>query len=120
MEHTVVPATVDHRESGAVVYGPLVLAVDSRYGHSIHETELLVREQAVRTTFLEQEIEIMEKVVRPENRTDDSLAPVVRFEAPGLDRGEKKIVTLVDYASAGSFAPGVDRFKVWIPMVKEQ
>jgi hypothetical protein len=40
---------------------------------------------------------------------------MVRFTAKGRYRGAQQDITLVDYASAGSLDPAVDRFMVWIP-----
>lgn len=92
-------ATVDHVPSACVAYGPLMLAIDSRYGTPIHSTAV--------------DLESIELARQPE----DDLAPLVRFTCPGTVLNSPAEVTLVDYASAGSIDNENDWFKVWIPVV---
>jgi hypothetical protein len=94
------PGRVEERDVAAVTYGPLVLALDSRYGVPIEGTELVVSEGECRPA---------------EAGAPDALVHLVRFESPGRHRGEPVTLTLVDYASAGSVDPERDRFRTWLP-----
>ena len=91
--------TVNDEPSVAVSYGPLVLALDSRYGTPIYETVL-----DAGSPF----------VLLPMGGGEWS--PQVKVEARGTTRGKPGTITLVDYASAGSLAPGEDEFRLWIPV----
>ncbi len=75
----------------ALQRGPLVLALDSRYG-DISRARLGPETPALRSL-----------------PADDALFPIVMLED---DRGH----TFVDYASAGSADPLRDRFRVWLPV----
>ncbi len=93
---------IDGEDSAAISYGPLVLAMDSRYGTPIQDCEILLDGEEPRL----------------EREGDGGLAPMVRFAVRGRYRGEERRITLVDYASAGSIDPEKDRFRVWIPVAK--
>ena len=41
--------------------------------------------------------------------------PQVKFQIPGMINGKEQMITLVDYASAGSTEVGKDVFRLWIP-----
>jgi hypothetical protein len=83
----------------AVSYGPLVLAVDSRYGAAIDAVTLGLGSDG--------QIYLSEQPA-------DTVAPFVRFEAPGVIQGKLGRITLVDYASAGSIDKANDSFRIWI------
>lgn len=97
--------TVDDRESLAFTYGPLVLALDTRYGAPLHETEIAP-----------------DGTLEPASAGSDAgssgeeWVPMVRFKARGRHGGRSRPITLVDYASAGSLDPQKDRFKIWLPV----
>jgi DUF1680 family protein len=84
-----VEADLDERPAVLTTYGPLVLAIDSREGTPIDETTV------GRLTAPDLE---------PAHPADWSR--IVRFVADGTP--------LVDFASAGSLAPGEDRFRIWV------
>jgi DUF1680 family protein len=93
----------DDRDVAASTYGPLVLALDSRYGVPIEGTEAMLGDG--------------EADLR--NVTDAAAAiPAVRFELPGRHGGQSATLTLVDYASAGSVDPAGDRFLLWLPVAE--
>lgn len=79
-------------------YGPLLLAIDSRWGTPIHSTTLDADSEPQR--------------VSP---AVDIGPHAVAFDAPGTVRGTSRLVRLVDYASAGMNNPSTDRFRTWIP-----
>ncbi len=91
----------EDREVAALSYGPLVLALDSRYGIPIEEAQVVLEDGECRLE---------------EAAVGEGLTPLVRFEAPGRRRGAPVRLTLVDYASAGSVEPERDRFVVWLPV----
>jgi len=97
------PATVqDDRESVLNFYGPLVLAIDSRYGTPLGATR--VSWAGVPLTLT------------PQSLSEDKWTPIVCFTVPGTIAGISSPVTLVDYASAGSQNPEQDKFQVWVPI----
>ena len=96
-----VEGTVEDRPCLACTYGPLVLALDSRYGTPIEDTEIM--------------LEAGIPSLGPEPLPADVWSPMVRFAARGRHRGGVRDITLVDYASAGSVDPAADRFRVWMP-----
>ena len=85
-----VEAVVEERPVRTFLYGPLVLAADSRFGLPVEEA------------VLREGVEL-----RPAGGRAEGPFPMVQFEAGSG--------TLVDWASAGSAAPGRDRIRVWIP-----
>jgi DUF1680 family protein len=91
--------TVDGEPSVAVSYGPLVLALDSRYGTPIEATVL--------------DGDSSFELLPVETGT---WIPQVKLQARGAINGRRQPITLVDYASAGSLAPGEDEFRLWIPV----
>jgi hypothetical protein len=96
-------AVIDDRDCVAFLYGPLVLAAECR------GTVPTCRD--ARTLFESIEIDSRRKP-RPVALT--RAEPMVQFTASAHPCS----VTLVDYASAGSFDPARDRFRVWIPAAK--
>ena len=94
-------ASLDDLQCACVEYGPLVMALDSRYGTPIFSTTLDA-DSALR--------------VRP---VEEGGMPIVSLEAEGSIRGEKRAIRLVDYASAGMHNSLKDRFRVWIPLTGE-
>ena len=89
---------VDDMPCIALEYGPLLLAIDSRYGTPIFSTTV-DGDAAQKRLSLPRE---------------DSM-PMVAFQTSGTVRGQKQDIRLVDYASAGMTNPAQDRFRVWIP-----
>jgi len=92
----------DDYQSALIMYGPLALAIDSRYGTPVGATQVAV---AGNTLPLE-----------AQNSSPDTWTPIVRFHTPGTVSGVPTPITLVDYASAGSQQPGYDKLQVWIPV----
>lgn len=86
-----------HRVAGK--YGPLILAIDSKYGTPIAST--MIKRGAI--PILDNSLNTIE------------FAPIIKLQVDGQVDGKSQKVTLVDYASAGSFNPKVDEFRVWIP-----
>lgn len=99
-------ANVDHQASACVTYGPVTLAIDSRYGTPIHTTQVNVR--PVDPDAAAQTVDLRSVPV-------DGPAPTVRFECDGIIAGKDTTVTLVDFGSAGSIDKENDWFKVWVP-----
>jgi hypothetical protein len=97
--------TVDDRESLALTYGPLVLALDTRYGAPLHDTEIDPEAQ-------------LEPATGEPPAGGEEWVPMVRFKAKGRHGGRSRKITLVDYASAGSLDPQKDRFKIWLPLAQ--
>lgn len=97
-----VKATVDNGPSAAFFYGPVLLAIDSRYATPIYDTQ----------------IEILKEKIEPERRSGGQFyeAPLLKFAIPGFINNKRDMVTLVDYASAGSVDTLADRFRVWLPL----
>ncbi len=91
-------AMVDDLPSTQWQYGPLLLAIDSRYGTPICSTTIDAESKPVR--------------VRLPAGTE---RPIVAFDAVGTVRGVQRAVRLVDYASAGMSEPERDRFRTWVP-----
>ena len=100
MPATAVEAKINDATHVAIKHGPIVLAIDSRYGTPIHDTVVNLANGVA---------------LAPSNVLNDGWTPMVAYETPGVVAGEARPVTLVDYASAGSFAPGHDEFRVWLP-----
>jgi hypothetical protein len=124
MPVTVTRAVIhDDRPSALVTYGPLVLAIDTRYGTPLGETKIAVTEETLplipaalttdqwTPTLKHEPITCIAPAALPAN----NWTPIVCFQTPGTIAGVPAPVTLVDYASAGSAMPEVDRFQVWIP-----
>lgn len=82
--------------------GPILLAIDTRYGTPVRGTRLVSGEA--------------QQLVRKPDGKD--YAPILKFEAKGEINGAPAVVTLVDYASAGSIDNEHDRFQVWLPAIK--
>ncbi len=99
-----IDAVVDETESIAVTYGPILLAIDSRYGTPIDSTEIKLKEDCV--------------VLKSVLADVAGYAPLVKFMHSGRINGKLKEITLVDYASAGSIDNIKDRFRVWLPRLK--
>jgi DUF1680 family protein len=93
---------IDREPSKAVMFGPIVLAIDSRYGTPIESTQL-----DTTSTFA--------LVSLP----DDIWNPQIKVEGKGKVNGKKQKITLVDYATAGSIDPGKDLFRLWIPVAQD-
>jgi DUF1680 family protein len=93
-------ADINEEPRVAVKYGPLVLAIDSRYGTPIGSTRIRVQENPM-----------LEFISVPEEND----IPQVLFKTAGKINGKEDQITLVDYASAGSIHAGVDEFRVWVP-----
>ena len=87
-------------------YGPLVLAIDSRYGTPLGAT----RVDGTGATL----------PLTPREPDGNTWTPIVRFTTPGAIAGVPAPVTLVDYASAGSQNPAQDKFQVWVPIERPQ
>ena len=100
MKAEFISAKIENEERVAIKYGPLVLAIDSRYGTPIHATMIKKAEKP--------------KLIHIHN--DNELTPQVKFQIDGRVNGKNQKVTLVDYASAGSLNPGIDEFRLWIPV----
>ncbi len=98
-----IEAIINEEASVAVKYGPLVLAIDSRYGTPIESTTIKFQEKPE---------------LRPVSINDQEYTPQVKFDIQGKIGGKDKLITLVDYASAGSINPGIDEFRLWIPAYK--
>jgi len=94
-------ATINGEEQVAVKYGPLVLAIDSRYGTPIKSTMIEAAD---------------DPALASAGYGIDEWTPQVKFKINGMINGKKQMITLVDYASAGSIDPGVDQFRLWIPL----
>lgn len=101
MTATFTKAEMNRGEHAAVKYGPLVLSIDSRYGTPIESTKIKFTE-IPKLNSLTEGIE--------------DWTPQVKFQIPGKINGKEQLVTLVDYASAGSIDAGVDQFRLWIPV----
>ena len=100
MNKQIIKSTINNEERVAVKFGPVVLALDSRFGDYTENVRLdLDSESALKVLELD----------------SDEFMPQVKFLAKGEVNGKSKEVILVDYASAGSLNPGKDKFKVWIP-----
>ncbi len=97
-------AEIEEEERLAVKYGPLMLAVDSRYATPAGFT--MIRKTGT-----------PELSISPV--PDGQNIPQVKFLTEGRVHGRKTMITLVDYASAGSQAPGIDEFRMWIPSYSE-
>lgn len=96
-------ATVqDDRESVLTTYGPLTMAIDSRYGTPLGSTRVAYAGAPLTLT--------------PQKLDGADWKSIVRFTTPGTIAGAPAPVTLVDYASAGSLDPDRDRFQVWVPI----
>lgn len=93
-------AVVDTRNSAAVFYGPLTLALDSRYGVGVQEAALTLEGETLS--------------LAPVDISHYDPSPIVAFTTPGARNDSPTPLTLVDYASAGSAAPGRDGFVTWI------
>ena len=100
MTSSFIRATINEKEHVAVKYGPLVLAVDSRYGTPIETT-------MIRATDFPGLV--------PVAHESEKWFPQVKFKIAGRISDQEQMITLVDYASAGSMEPGVDQFRLWIP-----
>jgi DUF1680 family protein len=98
-----IEAKINEEARVAVKYGPLVLAIDSRYGTPIMSTSIRAMENP----------ELVNIPI-----SDDQFTPQVMFKTDGKINGQCKQITLVDYASAGSIDHGVDEFRLWIPVYK--
>jgi hypothetical protein len=85
----------------AVQRGPLVLALDSRYGVPVRDASIVLPGD---------ELELQE------TSTGNGHSPMAAFTAAGRSDGRDVQLTLVDYASAGSLGPGADEFETWIPI----
>ncbi len=96
-------ADINEEPRIAVKYGPLVLAIDSRYGTPVDATRIKFDE---------------DPVLHPMQTASDQESPQVLFSVPGLVNGINTMITLVDYASAGSLDPGIDEFRVWLPVAE--
>lgn len=94
-------AEIGGQNRAAVKYGPLMLAIDSRFGTPIDRTEIQWSETPQ---------------LRKLSIADDAWLPQVKFKVKGKVNGRSKMITLVDYASAGSIHPGRDEFRLWIPV----
>ena len=92
----------DDRESVLTTYGPLVLAIDSRYGTPLGATRVDYSGTPLPLT--------------PQAPEGNSSTPIVRFTTPGTIADAPAPVTLVDYASAGSQNPTEEKFQVWVPI----
>lgn len=92
----------DDRESVLTTYGPLVLAIDSRYGTPLGATRVDGAGAMLPLT--------------PQEPDGNTWTPIVRFTTPGTIADAPAPVTLVDYASAGSQNPAQDKFQVWVPI----
>ena len=97
-------AVVDETESVAVTYGPILLAIDSRYGTPIDLTEIELKDDGVE--------------LKPVLMGDSSYSPLVKFMCSGRIDGKLKEITLVDYATAGSIDNIKDHFRIWLPRLK--
>jgi DUF1680 family protein len=93
-------------ENIAVTYGPILLAIDSRYGTPIDSTKIKLKNDCVELKSILDD--------------DSSYAPLVKFMSSGSIDGKLKEMTLVDYASAGSIDNIKDRFRVWLPILKQK
>jgi DUF1680 family protein len=96
-----IETVINEEEHVAVKYGPLVLAIDSRYGTPIESTKIYSGEKPVLTST---------------GYSMEDWTPQVRFRIPGTVNGREQLITMVDYASAGSINAGGDEFRVWIPV----
>lgn len=94
-------AEMNRQQHAAVKYGPLVLSIDSRYGTPIESTKIKLTEKP-------ELVSLMDGV--------EDWTPQVKFQVSGMVHGKQQMVTLVDYASAGSIDAGVDQFRLWIPV----
>jgi DUF1680 family protein len=94
-----IEATINGEKNLAVKYGPLVLAIDSRYNTPIYNTRIGDN-----------------KALKPLPIDPSTSIPQVKFETEGYINGNKQMITLVDYASAGSIDAGVDEFRLWLPV----
>ena len=94
--------TVNYEPSVAVSYGPVVLAIDSRYGTPINNTAINEKN----------EFELVPL-------HDDTWSPLVHVRCNGTINGIRQRILLVDYASAGSIEAGKDEFRLWLPLSKK-
>jgi DUF1680 family protein len=99
-----IKASINEKQCAAVKYGPLVLAIDNRYGTPIQSTQIQLSDEPK-----------LEAIRGSANK----YSPQVMFQTEGTINGRDRQITLVDYASAGSLNAGVDEFRVWIPVVPE-
>jgi DUF1680 family protein len=99
-----IEASINEKPCAAVKYGPLVLAIDSRYGTPIQSTQVKLGDELELTNI---------------SSSTNEYIPQVMFQTEGTINGKESQITLVDYASAGSLNAGVDEFRVWIPVVPE-
>lgn len=83
----------------AILYGPMVLAVDERYGGVIDSVVINLSENMV--PKLERE------------KFEATGKPVIMFNIDGTVDGKSRKVTLVDFISAGSHED--TNFAVWLP-----
>lgn len=91
-------ATVDDLPCVQWEYGPLLLAIDSRWGTPIFSTTVNPDSAPERA---------------PSDAETESC--IAAFDVPGTVRGVSRSVRLIDYASAGMKHPNSDRFRTWIP-----
>jgi len=89
-------------ESRELMDNNLVLAIDSRYGTPIESTRILLQEKS----------ELLKLAIE-----ENGWVPQVKFGIKGMINERETLVTLVDYASAGSIQPG-DKFRGWLPVYK--
>ncbi len=94
-------AKVDGIDSAALIYGPLLLALDSRY-QPIDQVSLQTND--------------LGEFVPMQDEGEDSL---IVFEAKGIRDGEPLPLRFIDYVHAGSASPGADRFRVWVPVAEK-
>ena len=90
----------DERPCALVTHGPMVLAIDSRYGAFPDVTRLTLSGDSL--------------ALEPSLPSADTWTPIVRFHAPGTIAGAATSVPMVDYASAGSQDPQHDQFQTWV------
>jgi DUF1680 family protein len=102
MEPFFVHATIANTERVAIKYGPLVLAIDNRFQTPINGTKIKCSKRPVLNAL----------------STENEFIPIVKFSIDGEINGKCDKVTLVDYASAGSLNPNIDKFRIWIPTLK--
>jgi len=102
MKPEFVYARITNTNRVAVKYGPLTLAIDSRYRTPISST--MIKCGAV--------------PIFDDSLGKNEFAPIVKFQIDGSVNCKSQKITLVDYASAGSLNPKVDEFRVWVPVLK--
>lgn len=94
-------ATVDGDRSIALFYGSVLLAIDSRYETPIYDTQVEMPKKGF----------CLERLFDKSDGTS-----LLKFKIPGFIKKNPKMITLVDYASAGSTDTNTDRFRVWLPL----